>query len=81
MTKNYTESKSIDLDFRNPSYLKAFIEMHKDEQFPLTGTNENGENVIVSAVDKSVDVAIYQNNGHIVHHTYWIDGEVEEWFE
>lgn len=78
---SYIEAQSIDLDFRNHSYLKAFIEAHKDEKFPLTGTNENGETVIVSAAQDNVDVAICQANGHMMHHTYWLDGEVEEWFE
>lgn len=78
---DYIESKSIDLDFRNHSYLKEFIEAHKDEKFPLTGTNDFGETVIVSAVKDNVDVATCQANGYMRHNTYWIDGDVEEWYE
>lgn len=77
----YIESNSIDLDFRNQAYLKSFIEAHKDDEFPLTGTDEKGQMVVVSAVADNVDVCIFQNNGHTMHHTYWLDYTVEEWFE
>jgi len=77
----YIENNSIDLDFRNHAYLKSFIEAHKDDRFPLTGNNENGELVIVSAVADNVDVGTYQSNGYLMHHTYWLSREVEEWFE
>lgn len=81
MDNGYIESQSIDLDFRNYSYLKTFIAAHKDEKFPLTATNEKGELVIISAVSDNVDVAVCQSNGYMMHHTYWLDRTVEEWFE
>lgn len=77
----YIETQSVNLDFRNHAYLRAFIEAHKDEKFPLTGNNDKGELVIVSAVADNVDVATCQSNGYMMHHTYWLSGEVEEWFE
>lgn len=77
----YIENNSIDLDFRNHSYLRSFIAAHKDEKFPLTGNNDRGELVIISAVADNVDVATCQKNGYMIHHTYWLSGEVEEWFE
>ena len=77
----YIESNSIDLDFRNLTYLKSFISAHKDDKFPLTGKNEKGEPVVISAVADNVDVATHQSNGWVIHHTYWIDTTVEEWFE
>lgn len=77
----YVESNSIDLDFRNHKYLKSYIAAHKDDEFPLSGKTEDGELVMVSAVADNVDVAVFQSNGHVMHHTYWIDYTVEEWFE
>ena len=76
-----SEKLVIDIDFRDSAYLKSFINQHKDEKFPLTGKNEKGEDVIVSAVKDNVDVATCQANGYVIHHTYWLDGNVEEWFE
>lgn len=81
MSEGYFENKTIDIDFRNRAYLKRFIEAHKDEKFPLTGTNDRGELVIISAVKDNVDVATCQKNDYMMHHTYWLSGEVEEWFE
>ena len=78
---SYIETQSIDLDFRNRAYLKSYIAAHKDDEFPLSGKNEDGEMIMVSAVADNVDVCIFQSNGYVMHHTYWIDGEVEEWFE
>ena len=77
----YIESNSIDLDFRNHAYLRAFIEAHKDDEFALSGKNEDGELIMVAAVADNVDVAVFQSNGHVMHHTYWLSREVEEWFE
>lgn len=71
----------ISLDFRDHKYLEAFIAEHKDEKFPLVGTNDRGQMVVISAVADNVDVATYQDNRHTIHHTYWLDYEVEEWFE
>lgn len=77
----YIEAQSVDLDFRNSAYLKSYIAAHKDDEFALSGKNEDGELVMVAAVADNVNVAVFQSNGCVMHHTYWLSGEVEEWFE
>lgn len=77
----YIETQSVNLDFRNSAYLKSYIAAHKDDEFALSGKNEDGELIMVAAVADNVDVAVFQSNGHVMHHTYWLSGEVEEWFE
>jgi len=77
----YVESKSIDLDFRNRSYLKSYIATHKNDKFPLSGNDGNGNDILVAAVEDNVDVAVIDSRGWMCHHTYWLDGEVEEWWE
>ena len=72
----YIESNSIDLDFRNHAYLKSFIKAHKDDRFPLSGNNEKGELVTVSASVDNVDVATCQSNGYVIQYTYWLSGLV-----
>lgn len=75
-------SQSIDLDFKNLSYLRSFIEAHRDEKFPLVGTTTDGDDVVISAVNDNVDVAYYRKDKNMAeHHTYWLDGEVELWFD
>lgn len=75
------EKNSIDLDFRNHAYLKMYIEKHKDDTFPLSGVDSEGNHILVSAVKDNVDVATIDDRGWMCHHTYWLDGEVEEWWD
>lgn len=77
----YIENDSIGIDFSNASYLRAFINAHADDDYPIIGLNEAGEHVEVSALSDNVDVMTFQKNGHTRHVTYWVDGTVEEWYE
>lgn len=46
-----------------------------------SGTNENGEDILIDVTDTFVVVTTFQNNHWIRVNTYYIDGTVDETFD
>ena len=63
-----------------------FFEAHKDSKFPLSATNEDGENVVIGQGtnedgERYYELTTYQNNGYIRTNWYYENGTAEETFE
>lgn len=56
-----------------------------DEDFPLAGKNENGENLFIfkgeSDGERFFKVTTFQHNGWTRTNRYYENGNSEEWFE
>lgn len=70
-------SISID-DFRDPNYLKQFIDYYIEKYATIQGETEDGDIVIINIADENIDVEV-THRGKLIHHMmFWLDGTVED---
>lgn len=60
--------------------LDSLCRLARENDYPLSARNEDGENVIIRRGPDRYEVTTAQHNGWLQVITYWKDGTVEEEF-
>lgn len=71
---------SITFDPSDWAGIHQLMEQYGDTATPFSGTNEDGEGILISITHESVHVTTFQHNRWIRENTYWSDYTVEETF-
>lgn len=58
--------------------LEYTCRLARDNDYPLSGHNEDGQNIIIRKGPDRYEVTTAQQNGWLRVVTYWKDGAVEE---
>lgn len=58
--------------------LDSLCRLTRENDYPLSGRNEDGESIIIRRGPDRYEVTTAQHNGWLQVVTYWKDGTVEE---
>lgn len=75
------DKKAINFDSSDLEGMRKLMDLHGDSEFPFFGTNEDGEDVIISVCRDNIMIRTFQHNRWVRVATYWRDGVYEETFE
>lgn len=72
---------SVCIDMSDISSVREAMRTYGDSEMPFFGSNEDGEEQIVSVNRDNVTIVTFQHNGWARTHVVWEDGTSEETFE
>lgn len=70
------------VNFDDIAGCKKLMKEHGNSEFPFSGVNENGEEVLISVNPDNITVETFQRNGWLRTNVLWADDwRVEETYE
>lgn len=73
--------KDVVVDPRDYQGMLELMKHHAEFELPLSGKNENGENVLISINEHNITIQTCQSNDWFRTNIYYDDGTSEELFE
>lgn len=75
------EKKQIKFNSSDIDGMKELMEKYWDSEMPFSGTNEDGEDALISIFCDKIVAVTYQENGWLRKNIYYKDNTREEIFD